>query len=93
MSATGQLDFSAYELKTQDIPLLKLGELSGDIQVLIWNRLHSVDVAIEFNYNHEDKKLSSLYWERRFRVALSLALNREEMNQIIYFRMWLEKTI
>ena len=85
MSATGQLDFSAYELKTQDIPLLKLGELSGDIQVLIWNRLHSVDVAIEFNYNHEDKKLSSLYWERRFRVALSLALNREEMNQIIYF--------
>ena len=35
MSATGQLDFSAFELKTQDIPLLKLGEKSGDVRVLI----------------------------------------------------------
>ena len=85
MSATGQLDFSAYELKTQDIPLLKLGERSGDIRVLIWNRLHSSDVVIQPNYNHDDKQLAALYWEHGFREALSIAINRDEMNQIIYF--------
>jgi peptide/nickel transport system substrate-binding protein len=85
MSATGQLDFSAYELKTQDIPLLKLGERSGDIKVLIWNRLHSSDVVIQPNYNHDDKQLAALYWQHRFREALSIAINRDEMNQIIYF--------
>ena len=85
MSATGQLDFSAFELKTQDIPLLKLGEQSGDIRVLIWNRLHSSDVVIQPNYNYPDKRLANLYWDHRFREALSIAINREEMNQIIYF--------
>ena len=85
MAATGQLDFSAFELKTQDIPLLKQGERNKAIRVLIWNRLHSSDVVIEPNYNHKDKKLSALYWERRFREALSIAINRHEMNEIIYF--------
>ncbi len=85
MSATGQLDFSAYELKTQDIPLLKLGERSGDIRVLIWNRLHSADVVIQPNYNYDDERLASLYWEHGFREALSISINRDEMNEIIYF--------
>ena len=85
MSATGQLDFSAFELKTQDIPLLKLGEKSGDVRVLIWNRLHSSDVVIQPNYNYPDKRLANLYWDHRFREALSIAINRKEMNQIIYF--------
>ena len=33
MASTGQLDFSAYELRTQDIPLLKLGEQAGAINL------------------------------------------------------------
>ena len=85
MASTGQLDFSAYELRTQDIPLLKLGERTGEIRVLVWNRIHSSDVVIQPNYNHEDKRLRALYWDRRFRRALSLAINRPEMNAIIYF--------
>ena len=85
MSSTGQLDFSAYELKTQDIPLLKLGERNGDIRVLVWNRLHSSDVVIQPNYNYDDANLSALFWQQSFRQALSIAINRDEMNQIIYF--------
>ncbi len=85
MASSGQLDFVAYELRTQDIPLLKLGERTGAIKVHIWNRLHSSDVVIELNYNYKDKRLRALYWDRRFRIALSLAINRAEMNEIIYF--------
>ena len=85
MASSGQLDFVAYELRTQDIPLLKLGERTGAIKVHIWNRLHSSDVVIEPNYNYKDKRLRALYWDRRFRIALSLAINRAEMNEIIYF--------
>jgi len=85
MATSGQLDFAAYELRTQDIPLLKLGERTGAIRVHIWNRLHSSDVIIEPNYNCKDKRLRALYWDRRFRIALSLAIDRPEMNEIIYF--------
>ena len=51
----------------------------------IWTRLHASDVAIQPNYNHEDRKLRDLYWDVRFRHALSYAINRPEMNQTIYF--------
>ena len=85
MASTGQLDFSTFELRTQDIPLLKLGERTGAIKVLIWKRMVSSDVVIQPNYNYKDERLRALYWDRRFRVALSLAINREEMNEIIYF--------
>ena len=84
-ASTGQLDFSAFEVKTQDIPLLKLGERDGKIKVHIWTRLHSSDVAIQPNYNYEDQRYRDLYWDKRFRHALSYAINRDEMNDIIYF--------
>ena len=85
MAATGQLDFAASTLLTQDIPLLKLGERNGAIQVHIWTRLNGSDVVIVPNYNYADRKLRDLYWDRRFRHALSYAINRPEMNEIIYF--------
>ena len=84
-ASTGQLDFAAYTLRTQDIPLLKLGERTGLIKVHVWTRLHASDVAIQPNYNHADKRLRALYWDVRFRHALSYAINRQEMNEIIYF--------
>ncbi|MEM7366522.1 MAG: ABC transporter substrate-binding protein, partial [Pseudomonadota bacterium] len=85
MTGTGQLDFSAYELKTQDIPLLKLGEQAGVIKVNIWNRLHSSDVVIQMNFNYPDQRLADIFLDRRFREAMSIAINRDEMNEIIYF--------
>ena len=85
MASTGQLDFSSYEMRTQDIPLLKLGERTGIIKVHVWKRLHSSDVVIQPNFNYEDQRLRDLYWDIRFRIALSIAINRQEMNEIIYF--------
>ena len=84
-ASTGQLDFSAFALRTQDIPLLKLGERTGLINVYIWTRLHSSDVVLQFNFTHANERLRTLYWDKRFRHALSYAINRQEMNEIIYF--------
>ena len=84
-AATGQLDFATFDLRTQDIPLLKLGERGDLVDVHIWNRLHASDVAIQPNYNHPDTRLRALYNDKRFRQALSLAIDRDEMNKIIYF--------
>ena len=85
MASTAQVDFAAFALRTQDIPLLKLGERNGAIKVHIWQRLHSSDVAIQPNYNYDDERYQDLYWDIRFRAALSHAINRDELNQIIYF--------
>ena len=87
-AATGQLDFAAMTLSTQDIPLLKLGEAKGVNKVHIWRRLHVSDLAIQPNYNHDDPRYRELLWgrgERRFVRALSHAIDRQQMNEAIYF--------
>jgi peptide/nickel transport system substrate-binding protein len=83
--STGQFDFAGFRLPSQDIPLLKLGEQGSGIEVKIWHRLHGSDLAIQANFNHPDPQLSRLFRDVRFRRALSLAINRDEMNEIIYF--------
>ncbi|HIG59936.1 MAG TPA: hypothetical protein EYQ22_03495 [Gammaproteobacteria bacterium] len=84
-AATGQVDFAAFELKTQDFPLFKLGEKTAGIKVHVWKRLHGSDVIIEPNLNIRDERLKAVFQDIRFRKALSVAINRDEMNSIIYF--------
>ena len=87
-AATGQLDFAAYALKTEDIPLLKLGEVKGVNTVHVWTRLHISDVSIQPNYNYDDPKYRELLWgtgERKFVRALSHAIDRPQMNDVIYY--------
>ena len=84
-ASTGQLDFAGVRLPTQDIPLLKLGERGSGIKVNIWNRLHGSDLSIQANMNYKGKQKRELFLDVRFRRALSVAINRDEMNEIIYF--------
>ena len=39
--------------------------------------------TIYFNYSHEDPVLRELFNDKRFRIALSVAMDREEMNQLV----------
>lgn len=84
-ASTGQLDFAGIRMPTQDIPLLKLGEQNSGIKVKIWRRLHGSDLVIQANQNYPNEKIRTLFQDLRFRRALSVAINRDEMNEIIYF--------
>ena len=84
-AATGQVDFASYSLKPQDFPIFKLGEKTAGIKVHVWNRLHGSDVIVQPNFNIDKPKLRAVFNNLTFRKALSVAINREEMNSIIYF--------
>ncbi|MDD9957434.1 MAG: ABC transporter substrate-binding protein [Gammaproteobacteria bacterium] len=84
-ASTGQLDFSGVRMQTSEIPLLKLGERNSGIKVSIWNRIHGSDLSIQANLNYADEKKRKLFEDVRFRRALSIAIDRDEMNEIIYF--------
>ena len=84
-TSTGQVHFSAISLDTPDIPLFKRGEAAGGFTTHIWNRLHGVDVVIQPNLTSEDPVLRRIFGDLRFRRALSIAIDREEINTIVYF--------
>ncbi len=83
--ATGQIDFAAAGLNTQDIPLYKAGEEVEPYRTLIWDGLFGAMPLIQFNLNHPDARLRSIFQDFRFRQAISLAINREELNNVVFF--------
>ncbi|MDP6054287.1 MAG: ABC transporter substrate-binding protein, partial [Candidatus Latescibacteria bacterium] len=66
-------------------PLFKMGEKAHNFTTHIWNRLHGVDVVIQPNLTVEDPDLRRIFRDFRFRRALSIAINRDEINTIAYF--------
>ena len=45
----------------------------------------SIGSALAFNITHADPKLRAVYGDLQFRQAVSHAINREEMNEVLYF--------
>ena len=57
----------------------------GNYRVLPWVAIAGSDFVYEVNQTIEDPVLRKIFRDVRFRRALSLAINREEINDMIYF--------
>jgi len=84
-AAAGQMTFAAYMLRADDIPLLKQWEDRNGYRTYLWRSLVASDVILQPNMTHGDPRLRQLFQDRRFRLALSLAIDREEINDILYY--------
>jgi len=84
-ASTGQVDFAGRQFMTADLPLFKRFEQDNDYSTYIWPRPYGSDVVLQFNLNHPDEGLRQIFQDRRFRRAMSLAINRAEINEIVYF--------
>ena len=70
---------------TADIPLFKRFEQYNSYSTYVWPRPYGSDVVLQFNLNHPDEELRRIFQDVRFRRAMSLAINRQEINDIVYF--------
>ena len=84
-TSTGQYTASTMNLLTFDIPLFKASEKVEPIRALTWTRNLGSDVVIQPNQPIDDPKLRKTFRNADFRRALSLAINRDEINRIVYF--------
>ena len=79
----GEIDYKAQGNELQSYPTLKENEAKGGYTVLL--PAGSIGSSLAFNITHADPKLRAVYGDLRFRQAVSHAINREEMNQVLYF--------
>lgn len=80
----GELDIAGFILKPSGFPMYKRKEDKGDYKVHAWRSANSSEVTYGFNLNHPDKVKREIFKDVRFRRALSLAINRKELNQFVY---------
>ncbi|MEO8392731.1 MAG: ABC transporter substrate-binding protein [Chloroflexota bacterium] len=80
--AQGLIDAQIRQVNTANFTFYKENEDAGDYKVLIWKNASTN--AFFPNISSKDAGLRALFDNARFREALSVAINRDEINDLIY---------
>ena len=87
---TGDADLQARSLAFKNYTFLKNGEKRNDYKVRLWRSGKGAHVALYPNLNVRDKTLRKVVRDVRFRRALSMGIDRTEINQVVFFGLALE---
>ncbi len=79
----GEIDWRMQTLELPRFPELKLNEADGGYRVFIPPTVGEY-MYYTFNITHEDPEMAKIFGDLRFRQAMSLAINREEIKEIVY---------
>ncbi|MCY4070134.1 MAG: ABC transporter substrate-binding protein [Chloroflexi bacterium] len=66
-------------------PTYRENEEAGNYRTALAEYSRGNEYSIMFNFTTEDEGLREIFWDIRFRQAMSVAINREEINELVYF--------
>lgn len=82
---SGEIDMQLRHIYLSNYTLFMENRNKGDYRVLMWDTAAGSDPMLYVTQTVEDPILRKIFQDVRFRQALSLAINREEINQLCYF--------
>ena len=82
---SGEADVAFVRTSLDDYALYKENEDQGGYRVVLILGLNGSDIGISLNRNHPEQWRAELYQHLRFRQALSMAINRDEVNEAAFF--------
>lgn len=83
-AASGEMDFGFAHTSLANYTLYKEGEAAGDYTVSLVNSPVGSAQAFRVNLIHPDPVKAQVLGDKRFRQALSVAINRDEINDILF---------
>ena len=89
-TGAGESDLQARYLDFDNYTFLKSAETRNRYKVRLWRTGPGSQLALYPNLNVNDPVWRALFRQTAFRRALSLAVNRHEINQVIYFGLAIE---
>ncbi|MBI1207780.1 MAG: ABC transporter substrate-binding protein [Azospirillum sp.] len=84
-TGAGESDLQARYLRFDNYTFLKQAETRNHYRVRLWRTGIGAQIALFPNLNAADPQWRRLNRDVRFRRALSLGIDREEINQVIYY--------
>lgn len=84
-TGTGESDLQARYLRFDNFSFLKQNEERNGFRVYLWRVAKGSHLTLYPNLNVDDPVWRRLLRDVRFRRALSLAINRHEVNQVIFY--------
>jgi peptide/nickel transport system substrate-binding protein len=78
----GELDEQERHINLVNYPVLKEHEKDGKYRVILWPGFGGADADVTFNETYtKDPELGRLFQNRDFRIAMSYAINRNEIKE------------
>jgi len=84
-TGTGESDLQVTNLDFADYTFLKNAEQRYPLKVDLWKRTQGSRMALFPNLNCKDEGWRNLFRDVRFRRAMSLAINRGEINKAVFY--------
>lgn len=81
----GESDLQAKYIRFDHYTFLKRGEKDNDFKVRLWQTASGAKVALYPNLNAADPVWREVLRDPRFRRALSVSIDRQALNQVLYF--------
>lgn len=82
---TGQVDyFSGWETSLANMPTYTQYQEDGNYRVMLYDSTEQ-SISFAFNLAHEDEVLREIFQDVRFRRAMSLGINRAEIDEVFFF--------
>lgn len=81
----GEIGMQGRHLQFTNYPLFMENRERGGYRVLHWISGQGGDQVLLPNLNHKDPVIRALMEDHRFRKALSLAIDRDELNEVGFF--------
>lgn len=78
----GEIDCQSRHIRNTDLTVLKEGEDKGDYVIQFWR--WTAVYGMHCNMTTNDPNVRELFQERDFRIAASLGVDREEINELVY---------
>ena len=89
-TGAGEADLQARDLNFNNYTFLKQSEKANGYRTLLWRAAKGSHVALFPNLNVNDPVWRKVLRDVRFRRALSLAIDRALVNQVLYFGLAIE---
>ena len=84
-TGAGESDLQARGLAFSDYTFLKEAEKRENFKIRLWQTAKGSHLALFPNLNAKDPVWRALFQNVEYRRALSMAINRHEINQVIYY--------
>jgi peptide/nickel transport system substrate-binding protein len=81
----GEVDFAGFNTNIQNYSAYQDAAEKGGYRILLWKSAKGGEVWYQVNLAANDPVKREVFQDDRFRQALSLAINRDEINDVIYF--------
>ena len=79
----GEVDYKSQSLQLPSAPILLEGQEAADYKIDL--RPEITIGAFGFNVTHENAAVREAFGDLRFRQAMSVAINRDELNEVAFF--------